>query len=791
MDKIIIASTNKKRKILEEFDQETNLQSVKFLSKKELIEKLYFSYDKRSIYYLVKKYHLKVENAIMYLDNLYYIEDKDYHNTKLDFLVKIKRELIAENLLVFDHLFLNLIKDKEIIIYDSFCSKFDYKIISKLNEYGRVTVIEDKVITHPHLIYEFQTIIEEVEYICNYICKLYLDGISLNKIKLINLDDDYKKEFKRFSLLYGLPIDLKETSSIYGSRVVNDFIDLISSLPPYLAIEELTKKYSNNGDKIIIDKIIKILNEYTWYDYDYKDILELLIYDFKTTKMSNPKRDEIVEVIDLDELNEDEIGIIVGFEINSLPKTVKDENYLSDNLLTILNIDTSISQNKINNKLVASKINHHPNLVLSYKLNGSKGECYPSSLIDELKDIDIITNPKSDKLYSNLYMKVKLGKQLDLYLKYGIITDSLKLLFKHYQIPYLDYNHKYKSVGKDKIKDYLKESGITISYSDLDLYMKCSFAYYIKKILKINAYEETFQALIGSYFHHVLELIRNDDFDLEKEKIAFFKKRNLSNKELFLLRKIEKELIKTIEIVKYQESLSTYNNFCFEEKIAFSKNNDIPVIIKGFIDKIMIDTDMTKRLVLIDYKTGSYNNCLNNTIYGLDLQLPMYAYLVKNSEKFKDYQITGFYIAPILIKEDIVKDNTDIDIKRKDNMKLQGFSVDDESALERFDKTYKDSEVIKSMKITSKGFGPYSKIINKEKMDNLIELVGLKIDEMIKGIVDGKFDINPKYLDGRNKACTYCEYKDICYHDYLDNVYLENRDYQEFLGGDNFDKVDR
>ena len=39
----------------------------------------------------MENYEFRVENAIMYLNNLYYIDNKTYNIEKLDFLVKIKK----------------------------------------------------------------------------------------------------------------------------------------------------------------------------------------------------------------------------------------------------------------------------------------------------------------------------------------------------------------------------------------------------------------------------------------------------------------------------------------------------------------------------------------------------------------------------------------------------------------------------------------------------------------------------------------------------------------------------
>ena len=80
---IIICEKETKKQILKQLTKEQKLLNIKILTKKELIKKLYFSYDLNAILYLIEKYNYKYEVATMYLDNLIYIEDKTYKNDKL------------------------------------------------------------------------------------------------------------------------------------------------------------------------------------------------------------------------------------------------------------------------------------------------------------------------------------------------------------------------------------------------------------------------------------------------------------------------------------------------------------------------------------------------------------------------------------------------------------------------------------------------------------------------------------------------------------------------------------
>lgn len=68
------------------------------------------------------------------------------------------------------------------------------------------------------------------------------------------------------------------------------------------------------------------------------------------------------------------------------------------------------------------------------------------------------------------------------------------------------------------------------------------------------------------------------------------------------------------------------------------------VTITGIIDKVMYKEENNHTyLVVIDYKTGNPDINLNNTIYGINMQLPMYLYLLKEKGDLKEIEVSGFY----------------------------------------------------------------------------------------------------------------------------------------------------
>ena len=192
----------------------------------------------------------------------------------------------------------------------------------------------------------------------------------------------------------------------------------------------------------------------------------------------------------------------------------------------------------------------------------------------------------------------------------------------------------------------------------------------------------------------------------------------------------------------------------------------------GIIDKLMYKEEDNQTIVaLIDYKTGNTSIDLNKTIYGLSMQLPIYLYLSQNMG-LKNVKIAGFYLQNIINKEN-----------DENNLKLNGYSTSNKDILEKFDNSYENSKMIKSMRTKTDGeFYNYSKTLNEIEMNNIIKLVDQKIEEAANNILEAKFNINPKKIEGINVGCEFCTFKDICFKKEQDTIYLKEQDYKEFLG---------
>jgi len=762
---IIICNNNYKMQILKDIKK---LINIKFMSMDEFIKSYYFDYDEKTILYVIKKYNIKYEIALEYLNNLIYIEDKNYNNKKLDFLGNLKKELIDNNLLIFNNNFKTLLKDKDIIIYNYSLSKFEKYLLRNLN----YQVIEKQTQEYTPTIYEFNTVEEEVEYVAKKVSELINNGVDINNIRLTNISSDYINIITKIFNFYNLKINKFNNIPIISTVIGKTFFENLSSVES--AVESI-EKYNTTDT---YNKIINMCNKYVWCD-DIDDLKILLEYELKHTYIENTKYTNMIEVVDYKNYDFKESYVfMLGFNQGIIPKLFKDEEYISDNIKPNY-LDNTIEKNKKEKEDTIKSIKNIRNLTITYKLKNSFTTFYPSNLIDDLDctvekiELDYKTS------YSQLSDKITLTNMLDNLIKFGSIDTNLNLLNSNYDIPYNTYSHSFTGLSKDKLNNFIKSlNSFNLSYSSMDNYNRCAFRFYIDKILCLKDNLDLFSVTLGNIYHDVLEKAVKENIDVEKEvyKYVIDNEINLTNSNRFFLNRTIKNIEYLIEVLNKQSSFSNLKNIETEKFVKIPLKDNINFV--GFIDKIVYNTinDITIASI-IDYKTYVKKPSLKYIDSGIGLQLPTYMLLSKYS--FKNIRFAGFYL------QNITLDNKSESDKEK-SLKLIGYTNTDKEILKEFDSNYMDSSVIDGIKVNNDGsFSANSlkHMLNDNEINEVIDITKEKIDETINNILESKFDINPKY-DKANLGCEFCKYKDLCFMKEYDFVKIKSSDLFDVDGDD-------
>ena len=728
---LLICPSDIKEKILA---NNKSLVDISFMTLEEYKKRYYFDYDYHTVKYLMDTYGYTLNNAKEIIESLYFVEDKDYPNNKLNDLVKIKKELLDKNLLILDPLFNK--HNKDTIVYG-------YGDI-RLND---AKVLKGTIIDKHYNIYEFDTIESELEYVYESIFELLENGIDINNIYIV-AGNEYENYFKRYNSYYDFKVNYPSDNSLYGTEAAKKFLEDIKLKGRETIYNELTNK-----------DLVNILNKYL----DLNEAYDFIVEDLKHIKL-NKKYKDVVQVVSNNYLFSDfDYVFYLGFN-DKVPAYKKDNEYLDNEMCHLLGIDDTNDKNRIIKENLISNLSNIKNLYLSYSKNSPFNK-YERQML--FSDVNYITYTNkylhSDKANRNRY-----GELLDNLDKYGEHNDDLDSMYSTYdRNNYGDYDNSYKNfnVGKETVE---------LSYSSMQSYYECAFKYYLDNILRPDDSDATFFTTIGTIAHNVLQemvLDNTKDFDeLWDNQVTF-----TSAKELYFNKKIKEEIREDFNIILKQKELSYFDDVECEKRIKLKLRDNI--FFKGFIDKILKCKD---NVCIVDYKTGNTKIEDKYFEFGLNLQLPSYLYLLQEDPS----KIIGFYLQHLVAPKYVYDEKKDIETQKNEDMKLNGFTSNDISRINILEDLDGKSNVVSKLAITKNGeLSKNSKVISDEDMKDMIKLVEDKILEASTSILNNDFSINPKVIDNKNVSCTYCRYKDICYKRIKDYVYYETKKEEEVKDG--------
>ncbi len=732
----------------------STLHNYKFYDLKKLKEKVFFKFHNLALYEVVKKYHVKPSIASKMLENLYYISKKE-ENSKLKKLYELKEYLIQKDLIIKDNNFFKNLKD-EIVIEGYPKTKELEMIINVLSKYTKVTYKEASKKFALKEIYEFENADLEMNFVLENILKLLNDGVDINKIYIINANNDYIEPINKMFSLFNIPYNYAQKKSITMFPITKKFLKFIknSDLKVCELNEFLIELKDFNNDEIL-NQIINVLNKYYGLKEKVKDLYEVIYFELKNTYLKEEKYKNAINILNnIQPFSDDDYVFAISLnEENAL----KDNDYLKDSEKLILGLDTSYELNQINDLKVINILSNIKNLTLSYKL--------------KLNDNDYMINHNFDALEVQKYE-----------FKYNRASYN-KYLFDNHEL----YDNTYKKIDYEDLKNYL-DNKLNLSYSSMDLFFKCKYRFFLNNILKIEPKEETMATKVGSMFHKILERTLKNNYEnyleiIDEESANFL---NENSKEKFYGEKLKKEAIKIIERLKETDSKTDFKNFAFEKYLEISKSSDLNIKLIGFLDKILIFNDgINNYVIVIDYKTGTYSFDLAELKDGFSMQLLIYLYLIKNAKFLSNVEIAGAYVDSILNELKPFEFGKTYD-EIVDN-RLIGITTNNKEILSHIDKYYDVNSFIKGIKLKTDGdFYYYSKVYNESDFDKLLKIVDDNINKVIDDILKCDFKINPKrYSDAKVDeiiGCEYCKFKEICYMSSNNIEIIERKTIEEVLG---------
>ena len=753
---LIICTDSYKKAILDEFYRMKRICDVKFINKAEYLKKYCFDHDISALKYLKDEYGLSISNAREIMENLRFVEDKEYHNEKLDLLVKYKRELDEKGLLIYDPLFRNALKERKLIVsgYGELLKEEERLFEGEIMPFA----YEEKKYRIAH----FNDIEEEVAYLYDGIDDLLEEGVDIAHIHVLGYSRDYESYFKRFNAYYGFTVEVRNDDPLLSSKAANDLLKMIDTKDRKKIYESL-----KDQDDPVSRKLIGLINAYP--EYDLKQIRDFLIDDLKHMKIDS---DAYVNVVKCDEFfdrfEDGDHVFLIGFS-DAVPALKRDTDYITDSIADLVNVSKTEEKNALIRKNARAYLSMIDDLRISY-CEKSPFRQYEISNLFGSDEYELIEG--DDGIHARDYDHLRYGQYLDQFCRYNTVDEKLKDLYQVFMDEdHLSYSNRFSGLNDEQLDGIGK---VTLSFSSMDRFYRCAFAYYIENILSLNEYEDTFYTLAGTLCHEVLkDLYMKKDFDFEQSWEKNLKKLNkkgsafADEKELHFISKIKEELKQDVDIIRKQRSMTGFEKIVCEN--GFRVDLSDQVAFKGYIDKLMYHEEKDGAYVsVVDYKTGNSIRIQKKLMpYGLGLQLPSYMYLLKNDPGFsKPIFFCGFYLQHLICGDLNYDEDKDREQIKEESMKLEGFTSDDTDRLRYNDRSIENnnSKMIKGLRFKNDGsFYGSAPVLSDGEMQGMIDNVDEKIREASKRILEGDYQIDPKQIDGKNVSCEYCPYNVLCY----------------------------
>ena len=747
---IYIVPNSLKLKLLDLLSKDRNIYNITFISLEELEKHYFFDIKEEALLYLLDKTNENIDVLKLMLKNLYKIDiTKEYRETKLNNLKNLYFDLKDNNYLIFDKGYSDYLLTKNIFILGyGMLEPYQKDMLDSIN----TNYIDITSSISIDTVYKYHSMKDEIISTALKIRELNTKGISYNKIFLAGVDNSYNFLLKTIFSMFDIPLYLKSTNKITS----------IISVKEYLKDKDI----NHINDNSLKAKITKINDDLTYAkDSKYYDIL--LKEKLENTTLDNNELIESVKVLNESLeipylVSDDEYLFVLGFNQNYLPKIYKDEEYLSDNLKRTCNLNTSTIKNKLSKDNLIKVLGTIENLTISYKLTSLTGEYAKSSLLNEfnLKEVD---NLHYNYNYSKDFNNYRASNVLDTYYKYHEKDKDFDFLTTNIDSSkYSSFDHKFKGINRP-ITPY------SLSYSSIDDLAKCPFKYYLKYILKLDSFEESFSTKIGNIFHSVLKDSYNNNFSFEESLNKALKDNTLDNRETVLFKRLEKELKIIVDYNKEIEKRSFLTEFYGEKRLEIPLSNH--ATLKGFIDKILFKPFHDKTYYAVfDYKTGSATLNLDYLSEGLYLQLPLYIYLINKSNLFNNPTFVGFFYQYLLQN---YKDSEE----QLKNLKLVGYTTDDKIILSYLDEDYETDSFVKGLSIKKDGeLSSRSKVLSSSEVEDIMNSIHKALDKSLKIIDNNDFAIAPKIINNKNISCEFCPFKEVCFVSASDYVYLDKKE---------------
>ena len=468
------------------------------------------------------------------------------------------------------------------------------------------------------------------------------------------------------------------------------------------------------------------------------------------------------------------------FQDGPFYKTFTDDDYFDDERLAELGFNTSYIKTALEKrkKELYLRLNH---FALISRVKEHLDEIINESPLAEELGIqsEAVEEMPADGVFTSAFVPVFNGSYLDDSF-YPNKVGELK-----------SYDSSFKG-----IPGYAAPPKKSYSVTNLESYVRCPYAYYMKTVLPKSDFDHS-AIYLGDLCHKVLEGIDGEDYDYEKGfalGVETYKAEMAKNGEkpgpredvIFAVTKVNfKRMVSLIRSMKDHGNLVySYS----ELGLNWTLNDGAKTYsFYGIADKVSVYKNGSETFyVIADYKTGGESFLPYAVPFGQSTQLPLYAYAIQNGGAKKEVEgvFAGVglqHVYPSKLQSAFVDKGT-FDLKNGYNfVALDGVYTNNPDFWRVYDDTVFEKGIDKGT-ISGVYAQPKKKTFDATGAGNLSGLTDARpysLDELIKDAIRSSLDAirhiergdfpiaplgrDPRGLSENDLNCKYCPYGNICY----------------------------
>lgn len=796
-DIIIVSNKYIKPILIQKFSNQ--MRKITFKSFDEVKDDIYTTIDYQMLFHNMKE-DTNLEVLRIKLANSYFIQ-QDSNEPFLHELYLYHQN----NHLILDENHLSYYKSKKVYFVNYYGDDdLINQMLPFLKHYERcfTTNSIDKELT----VFHFENYDDEILEVVNHIAILLNKKVDPAKIVIHKVNKDYLNKLEEYLMIYKIDYIVEGEGSFFDVDIVKNFFHDLKNYEA-MRLNKVLKDYLiDKKDNKIFSKIGKVLEPLIMLDLTINSITldlikDVFIHTIYQEEVTNAIKIENV----LNHIYDDDTHIfIMNFSHGEIAHIYKDDTYLNDKIRKNLKLLTSFDRTQIEEKKILDCIHSYESIHLSYSTYCSSKIYMPSNLIKELAKKRIV-NICDASIHIYHIVNEDMAK-MRFFKAYA--------LYRLYQKKTFDYLYGYTYFCADLTKRYQSDFNATLdylalptlfmelSYTKLNDYFSCPFRFYLKYILNIEEkMEDNNSTFVGRMYHFVLEKVvakryidrRTKEEVLENISVYicdFVKNQTyeIKDKLKFYLNKFSEELKLIVEIIMDFMDHSSFEVLGLEQKLE--KQLDDYTVVVGLIDKIL---KYQEYYLVIDYKTNPVHPNWYALDVGLDLQLPLYLYLIKANDP--NAKIAGSYLQSVFRTSLLKYEDKPLSKVMLEQLKYVGYTLQDRDVILAIDtNALNGSGSLPKQIVFNKGF--YKNFLKKSFTQTQFDAIILYVEKLIfeanKKIRKGLFPILPLTDEKNESVCRYCRLKDLCYrNETMKKVYKKHDDFSYlFEGGSDDDQLE-